>query len=223
MFGGTCNCYYNTDCVILPSYCDLFVCTEVGKLDGICKVGTEPTGPGGGFEPIDLPLAAESGGLLFTAFELTARNPKGIPTREAYHLIDKAQQSRLSIEGHLAVQAIVNNVLDRIIGFDIVYEPKQSCGVSGLFPNYRGEYSEALGKLLRVVRNSVTTAIRNNDPSVVAWPIRRFWRMHPDFRPNHSGRCYPHGHDDYPYESPAECQVKEILAILRANLPRDAY
>jgi hypothetical protein len=224
LFGELCDCYFDEDCAVAggQEYCNLWMCEAGGKLDGFCYPGPNPH-PGGGIEPLDLPLAAASGGYLFSAFELTVQSRDGIPPRAAYELINKANQSRLTVQGHLAVQTIVTNVLDRIVGFDLVYDPHETCGVTGIFPNYRGEYSSALGELLRVTRLAVVEAIRANNPELVVAPIQEFWRMYPDFHPNHSGRCYAHGHPDYPYSGPAECQIESIKRILKAHLPHDSY
>ena len=219
-FTDICDCYFNTDCAVAggQEYCNLFICDVAGKLDGVCFPGPEP-GPGGGIDPLDLPLAASSAGNYFKAYSLTVRSPDGVPTPEAVDAIRQAQQSHLSIEGHLAVQAIFINTLDRLVGFDLVYAPRQNCGVAGIFPSYRGVRGEAVEALLHTAVVAVTEAVTANDPRLIAQPIRTFWRNYPEYHPNHSGRCYPHGHDDYPYDSPANCQIEEIQAVLRAHLP----
>ncbi len=219
-FEDICDCYFNTDCAVAggQEYCNLFICDVAGKLDGVCFPGPEPGG-GSGIDPLDLPLAASSVGDYFKAFLLTVRSPDGVPTPEAVDVIRQAQESRLSIEDHLAVQAIFTNILDRLVGFDLVYAPRQNCGAAGKFPAYRGVRGKSVEALLHTVGVAVTEAITSNDPRLIAQPIRTFWRNYPEYHPNHSGRCYPHGHDDYPYDTPANCQIEEIQAVLRAHLP----
>lgn len=62
------------------------------------------------------------------------------------------------------------------------------------------------------------------DP-MVAHAIGTFWISYPTYAPNHSGRCFPHGHEymEGDYNSPKDCQVEYIsqyaahLALLVHN------
>jgi hypothetical protein len=105
------------------------------------------------------------------------------------------------------------------MGFDLVHPSPSSCGVPGPAPTFRGHFSGATRALFDAAREGVVAALRGNDPSRVEEPLRAFWKRYPGYKPDHTGRCYDHGHEDYPYDSALACQVAEITALLRVHLP----
>lgn len=209
-----CNCYWSSDCSDGQS-CNYNGCTHVGKLDGVCK----SSGGAGGLDLPDLPIAAEGVREYFAAFHVAAQDITGATLPEARTALRAAHGRRLTLEGHLSLRMLVLDALDVTIGWDLVTPTVRFCSAAGPAPTFRGHLDAGTRALLAATEEALTVAIANNDASRVREPIEKFWASYPDYEPDHSGRCYDHGHDDYPYKSPAECQITELSRMLATHLP----
>ena len=83
-------------------------------------------------------------------------------------------------------------------------------GIDGFF---RG-LPEGQVEIIEAARAGFVETIRSGQPEAILAPIQAFWAAFPDFRPNHGGRCYPHGHLEY--ETALECQEANLMKISTA-------
>lgn len=208
-----CNCYYSSDCSSGET-CNYVSCNEVGKYDGVCK-----SGGAGVFAPGDLSAAAAAVSAYFDAFEDASQDTIGTGITQASDDVEIAHEARLSLDGHVAVRSLVIDALDLAIGFDLSHENLRLCSTAGPVPTVRGQLDAEAEALVTAVRTGVVDAIRFDDPSMVQQPLASFWAQHPDYEPHHSGRCYDHGHANYPYADPLDCQVTELQSLLQIFLP----
>lgn len=209
----TCNCYWSTDCSSGQS-CNYNGCTHVGKLDGVCK-----SSGSGGWELPDLPLAADGVGDYFRGFVKSAQDITGATVPQAAEELKSAHRRRLTLQGHLSLRMLSLDALDVVVGFDLVAPTVRFCSAAGPVPTFRGHLDAATEALLAATEAGLRAAIVDNDPNRIRQALRQFWAKYPDYEPDHSGRCYRHGHDDFPYESPEACQVDELTRLLRVHLP----
>jgi hypothetical protein len=211
---GACNCYWSSDCGSGQTCGGYFSCTQSGKLDGTCR----SSGSGGGWDLPDLTLAAEGIAEYFQVFEISAGDITGRTTLpKALAQLGRVQARRLTLAGHLAVQELALDALDLTVGFDLVRPRMQLC--SAPVPTFRGRLAEAETALVHAVRDGLVAAVKSGDAGKIEAPLRSFWQKHPDFEPDHTGRCYDHGHRDFPYKTPLECQLTELRALLKLYLP----
>ncbi len=207
-----CSCYWSSECGS-GQYCNYGSgCTVSGKKDGTC---TTNSGGLGGFGAISVAV-----GFYFQAYEVPLRGAGGLPD---IRLVRQAQTQALPAAGHLAVQRIIQNALDLSLGWDFV--GPQACIGSGA-PEHLGTGSlgqirlpgkdapPAAAEMLAAMRQAVLEALKGKDANLVAGPIQAFWKKYPDYQPRHTGRCWPHGHSDFPYKTPADCQIDELKRML---------
>ncbi len=207
---STCGCYWSSDCGS-GEYCNYNGCTKDGKKDGTCSKSS------GGFDLAGLVRATD---LYFEGFQVPQKGAGGSPNRD---LVRQAQDQPLTAEGHLTVQRIVHNALDLALGWDFV-GPQACTGVAEpgrIAPGGLGQIRLAAkdappeaSEIVESVRQGVLAAIKANNADQVAAPIRSFWRKHPDYKPRHTGRCWPHGHPELPYKTAEECQITELKRML---------
>ena len=59
-------------------------------------------------------------------------------------------------------------------------------------------------------------ALLSRNLNAIAAPLQDFWTMHPDFSPDHTGRLYSHGHDEYPgvIGSPFAGQIDTLTRLI---------
>lgn len=209
-----CTCYFSSDCPEGETCGDYFTCTKVGKLDGLCKKRTAEVWSVG-----DLANAADAVSGYFDAFHEASRDLVGSGVSRARGELRSAQAHRLTLDGHLAVRNLTLDALDLTIGFDLVAENLRLCAVTAPVPTVRAVQSLAADDLVAAVKEGLEAAIRFNDPSLVVGPLQAFWSQHPEYEPHHTGRCYAHGHADFPYAGPLDCQVAELTNLLKLYLP----
>jgi hypothetical protein len=209
----SCNCYYSSDCGSGQTCGGYFNCKLVGKLDGTCR----SSGGGGVWEVADLTVAAEGVREYFRAFEISAADPTGKTVAEAIAQLDRVQSRRLTGKGHLAVQELTLDALDLTVGFDLIRASTRLCTLP--VPTLRVALHGPEAALVAAVREGLAAAIESGDPGRLEAPLRRFWSEHPDFEPDHTGRCYEHGHREYPYDSALDCQLTELRGLLGLYLP----
>lgn len=202
---ANCNCYWSTDCASGERCNWSSGCTRVGKLDGTCtKITTEEP------ESTATATAATSFGLWFEAFE-QATADEGLPAMDRFNRIRSAA---LSSEDRRRVQSAAFNALDILIGFDLSH-PRGDCeefdarclGIVRMPVEPRGI------ELLRTAGAAMVRAIQTGDRSHLEHALNNYWRRNPLYRPHHTGRCYPHGHREYPFRSIAQCQIDELTLI----------
>jgi hypothetical protein len=176
-------------------------------LDGTCKA----SGISGGFSFDQLRTVAAAIDLWLEAYREPTRK-EGLPNRK---IIDRIKELPLTVEEQARVRFAAFNAIDIALGFDFSH-PRGNCH----------EYDErCLGimripldplavALLKGVQVAFARGLREHNSKSLAKPLMAFWKQYPKFRPHHSGRCYPHGHREYPYKSAIQCQVEELSRIL---------
>lgn len=56
--------------------------------------------------------------------------------------------------------------------------------------------------------------MKSGDVNRVMQPLHDFWTSNPDYRPNHLGRCYPHGHPEIrDLKGTVACQVDTLQRV----------
>ena len=169
-----------------------------------------------------MPPEAVAAGIeaYFDLFIAAAARPDGagLPLRREL----AALESRLPKQAGQELRRAVYSLLDALVGWDLVLEDPDPFD---LFPAHRDAFlghiahAEATPALLRAARSALGTALRSGNPDAVAPPLVQFWQAFPAYRPEHMGRCYPHGGHRY-YEQAIDCHVahlrRTVAAILRA-------
>lgn len=209
-----CTCYFTSDCPEGETCGDYHTCTKVGKLDGLCKKRTAVV-----WAEKDVAAAADAVAAYFSAFFEASRDLVGGRVSASVPHLRAAHAHRLTLDGHTAVRSLTLDALDLTIGFDLVAENVRLCSVAAPVPTVRAALGGAADDLVDAVKSGLTDAIRFNDPALVAAPLEAFWSQYPKYEPHHTGRCYDHGHADFPYASPLDCQVTELSNLLRLYLP----
>jgi hypothetical protein len=200
-----CNCYWSTDCAS-GEFCNYSSgCTKVGKLDGTCKKSATP------IEVESTATAATSLGLWLEAFEQSTAD-EGLPAMDRFNRIRSAA---LSSDDRRRVQEAAFNAMDILVGFDLNH-PRGDCeefdarclGIVRLPVEPRGI------ELLRTARAAMVRTIQTGDRTHLEHTLTNYWKRNPLYRPHHTGRCYPHGHREYPFRSIAQCQIEELNRIV---------
>lgn len=215
----TCNCYRSSDCSGGQTCGGYGSCDKSGKLDGTCSGG------GGAVWGVgDLSAVSAAIDAYFDAFMASSRDVTGTAATmpAATDPLRAANAQRLSLDGHVAVRNLVLDALDLTIGFDLVPGNQRLCRAAGPVPTVRGDMTLAADALVAAVRQGLENAVEFNDPAQVVAPLQAFWATYPNYVPHHTGRCYPHGHANYPYASPLDCQVTELQNLLQLSLPGPA-
>jgi hypothetical protein len=213
----TCTCYFTSDCSSGQTCGSYGSCTKSGKLDGVCSGGGVAVWGVGELSAVSAAIDA-----YFDAFTESSRNLTGTAVPAAAGRLRVANAQRLSLDGHVAVRNLALDALDLAIGFDLVRENERLCPVAGPVPTVRGDMTLASDALVDAVRQGLENAIELNDPAQVVAPLQAFWATYPSYAPHHTGRCYDHGHADYTYVSPLDCQMTELQNLLRLYLPGSA-
>jgi len=216
-----CDCYYDVDC---PEFSGCNVgtpmCLNVGKLDGLCEEWQSPQ-PGGESDPDESRAAVSKAvELYFELFiQIVAQQGAGTPKPEAVRQIDgilgwpsrvkDAKKPRRPVV--LKRQPLIdmlNNSLDRVLGFDFNISPVQEFGNVRHVPD-----REQAIALIKTTRAAFLRAIEQRSGTAVRGPLAKFWASFPNYRPMHTGRCYPHGHPEQ--KSPLECQVESLSRMAK--------
>lgn len=229
-----CNCYFDDEC-FLWRVCDYSAdCFRVrkgtfevllghvldcpaserastGSCDGRCAhwrnlAAADADSVAQGMEEyLDLFIAAAS-----------RRDGEGSPTRAELRRI----QSKWPATTGQELRRATYSLLDALLGWDLVmtdYEPME------LFASARDAFlghiahEEATPALLRAARSGLGAALRGRDPDAVAPPLVEFWQTYPDYRPEHMGRCYPHGGHSY-NEAAVDCHIAHLRRTVAAIL-----
>jgi hypothetical protein len=204
-----CNCYTAADgecpadggppktCNHTQNICNGLVVPETGKnADGFCDPPYVRT--------IDLIKLHSDLKFLFDSYLELGTNGGG--------RLSSSVVAALTLPRPLPQKAIyaVNEILDIVLGWDFVLPT---------WPDVRGSVPKLEGARLGIVqaaKAAVLESVEGQSVEPVGPALHEFWKTHPEFRPNHTGRCYPHGHPDL---TDAEaCQIREISAILRSAL-----
>ena len=200
-----CDCYWSTECGS-GKHCDYSSgCTHVGKKDGTCKSGAGALPSGG------LSVAATALGLWLDAYQVTTAD-KGLPSAD---IVKRIQAINLPSQDRRRIRFAAFNTIDVLLGFDFGH-PRGDCdaydarclGILRIRPD-----REAV-QLLRAVRPAFVLALQTRDPKPLQKSLNGYWKQYPNFRPHHSGRCYPHGHPEYPFKAVSACQLDELTRIL---------
>ena len=203
-----CNCYWSSECGSGQS-CDYGSgCTHVGKKDGTCKA----SGSGGGISPGSAATAATAMGLWLEAYQ-SADEDKGLPDKNVWNRI---QALNLSQADKRRVQLAAFNVIDVLLGFDFAH-PRGNCdlydarclGILRVRPDRQSR------QLLKFAGSGLTQAVRTGSARTVQRELATFWRSQRNFRPHHTGRCYPHGHSEFKGRTPLQCQTDELTRIVQ--------
>jgi hypothetical protein len=208
----SCTCYWSSDCT--SGSCNYSSgCTQSGKNDGTCKVTT-----GSVIKP-DVLLAAEAIETMFEGYIVAGQTRDGLPD-EGLNGQARRLNSVLTPLQYGEIQETVFNAIDITMGFDFVH-PRGDCVAYDA--RCLGQFIIQLDArgvaLLRATQSGFTRALTSNDRGVLAESLQSFWQENTDFAPHHMGRCYPHGHAEFPYASPLECQVDELGRLLDTFLP----
>jgi len=219
----TCTCSWNVDCRVggrRLQFCDQGGCTETDNNTGTCRAWAV-----GDFSS---PVFFRVVDLYFQAFITSARGDGGPPNMD---LVRRAQDQRLTIDEHFAVQMIVHNALDITLGFDFI-TPRSSCIGSDdnqIDPGGLGQIRLAAKdarregiELAEIVHQGLIAAIKANAPDEIAKPISLFWKKHPNYKPRYSGRCWSEGISNFPYKTAEECQIAELTDMLTLLLLPEA-
>lgn len=222
-----CDCYFDDDCGFL-FYCRYDVdcswvpkgvsdgdrvCPELpfdGSCDGLCKFLKLPYGT------VGREAVARAADLYFRAYMSTAerRTPVGDPDAS---ILAQARAIDLPENGHKELTGAVFSALDLTIGWDFgigrrdMSDPERP-GVDGIIriiPEGGG-----MVRIMDATRRGFVETIRSGRPETMLPPLEEFWTNFPDYRPNHGGRCYPHGHKGY--ATALECQRKNLLKLATA-------
>ena len=214
-----CHCYWGSDCGP-DAPCLIGGCQPVwdGKLDGVCR-GFR--GPGAGWAILggNVVGLARSADRWFQSYIAAAQDAMRMP--DSASLVE-ALRVPLTLGWHREIRQAVYNSIDLTMGFDF-QPPEGDCFAYDprCIGRFRVELSTEGVQLLEALRQGFTQAIRESQPSAVEEPLRAFWNSN-SLAPLHTGRCYPHGHPDFQYRSPADCQVDgltRILKVLLAEIP----
>lgn len=141
---------------------------------------------------------------------------EGSPAPEALNRVKEQFPREVGEE----LRSAVYSVLDVLLGWDLVMTNPST---SHLFVGYRDAFlghiahAEATPALLLAARTGLGDALRNRDPDQVAPPLAEFWGRYPDYRPEHMGRCYPHGGHRY-YDQAIDCHVAHLRRTVAAIL-----
>jgi len=136
--------------------------------------------------------------------------------------MDAAGAVGVSDEWRQELLSAVVNALDRVVGWDVKFSGyPTSTGVPPLFvdsldPIEDSVRIKAMEAIIEAARRGIVNGILANNPDAVSQPIEDFWQQYPDYRPMHTGRCYPHGHLQVKsLADTVNCQRYELKAIVR--------
>jgi len=204
-----CDCYYTFDC---PSgyYCGCYVCgccSCIGKYDGRC-ISTFHSWSGDNVENV-----AKAISLYFDAYIRAIENGGGLPDQG---LLREAERIPLLAEWHRDLKRFIHDQLDVLLGFDFM----APCGNGYKLGNIRAVPDIMAAKaLVTAGKTGIVNAILQNDPEAVVRPLEEFWDSFPNYRPMHTGRCYPHGHPEVKtLEDIKNCQITSLKRAMEVIL-----
>ncbi len=225
-----CDCYFDSDCSLLW-YCRYdYDCTYVpkgiseaerkcagdpkqGSCDGMCTFLKLPTSAG-------RETLARAADLYFRAYIAAATQTRfGEPDAA---LLAEARAVSLPGDGHAQLTGAIFSAIDLTAGWDFAISRRDMSdrgrpGTEGFFRGFPEDGGTP--KILEAVRAGFVAVVRTGQAAAIVPPIEQFWAATPGFRPNHGGRCYPHGHRGY--ATALDCQ-RINLSKLAAALASDA-
>jgi hypothetical protein len=222
-----CNCYFDSDCGF-AMFCNWSInCSNQRK--GTSNDGVDCPGDIRGScdgrcrflrwkeawdarQKLAAPLDA-----LFAAFAAAARSgtPYGSPSRAELDRIG----SELGDECRADLHALAFSALDTVMGWDLVRGAHDPVLVErGYVEAFIGHVPDprATPEIIEAARSVFRIGLEGGDVAAALAPLAEFWRRFPDYRPAHSGRCYPHGHDRF--STALECQQAQLRKMLEALL-----
>ncbi len=228
-----CDCYYDQDCGFL-FYCRYDVeCTWVpkgidddeldrhcpgtteGSCDGLCKFLKLP------YDVVGRDTVARVADLYFRAY-MRAAEGKTEFREPDYSILAEARSIELPDDGHKMLTGAVFSTLDLTTGWDFAVglrdmsDPERPAK-DGFF---RGiPEGGGMLQIIDAARRGFVDTIRSGEAEAIWPPLEEFWANNPNYRPNHGGRCYPHGHARY--ETAIECQRANLLKIAEALAAED--
>jgi hypothetical protein len=222
-----CNCYWRSDCGNAQRWvCNYGTgCAHSGKLDGTCQPWFPFEGPK---DFVMLPTRVAGSGddelflqvfdLWFKAYVAAAeKEGNGLPDRA---LLDQALGVKLPDQVHLGIKDTVFNVMDVLAGFDFAMPPGNCYAYDTRCVGFFRIPLDPKGvQLLRSGESGFVQALRAKDRGLVERALQEFWKNN-DYRPHHTGRCYPHGHAEFAAAggSPLICQQQELGAMVDSIL-----
>ncbi|GIX46690.1 MAG: hypothetical protein KatS3mg131_0901 [Candidatus Tectimicrobiota bacterium] len=190
-------------------------------LDGICVwfwhgLFSSIENPVNPWELVSREEVVEGLDLYFVAFDEVIQRRGGRPEEEVWN---QAITFPLPDPWPSGLQRLMFAVLDLLFGWN--FRPEiLACPLcpEELRPFLGGVMDwEKARELLSLVREGMIVAILENNPTAVRPFLREFWsrRENRRFRPGHTGRCYPHGHEEVRrIRDTFQCQANGIEAIL---------
>lgn len=210
-----CECYLDADCpedrpdctYYFQGHCREWKNEENKTRDGLCK-GSNLKFFWRRVDPNRVVAAID---LYFQAY-MDAIRGDGQPNEE---LLNAAQRVSLrpSRTWHNELQRVVHDALDTVLGFDFHW-PQLKCSKFGSIVGLPD--TNAAVALVEHTREGFMEAILNNNPDMMEEHIMSFWRVHTEYAPLHTGRCYPHGHPEQ--SAPEVCQIDSLKRTLRVLL-----
>lgn len=100
------------------------------------------------------------------------------------------------------------------MGWDFMYptDTQRQTGYVGNIREVDGVGDAAA--LVDAVRLGLTEAIKTRNSTEIDPPLRAFWSKHAGYAPQHTGRCYPHGHAEVTdARSSIECQSATLQRV----------
>ncbi len=211
---GSCNCYYSSDCSSGDACSYGGTCTPSGKKDGTCKGNAElETQKSTNHSSL---LVARAVDLYFEAYLSAIRKGGGHPDPT---LINMAQNVPLSSKTHEIIQQGTWITLDALMGWDFMYPPEylRSRGYWGNIREVHGV--EDAFKLVDITRRAYINAIETQNTGAIVEPLTNFWNETTDYRPRHTGRRYPHGHEEVTTTKDIlNCQIDTLNRVLQGLL-----
>lgn len=199
---GRCNCYYSTDCVKgRHPTCQLGSnCLPQGKNDGVCEIEAAPQ-PTSSINTLseesrklrsaERLVVSSALDAYFKSFLKAIEEGGGNPDSE---LLRSALNVRLSQPERHDVESSIWVTLDALMGWDFQY-PTALQRTEGFWGNIREvDGVRSAHAIVDAARVGLIAAVTSGDINAVSEPLREFWAKNPNYKPNHLGRCYPHGH-----------------------------
>jgi hypothetical protein len=147
----------------------------------------------------------------FMGFIKAIKNGGGQPDPKLVHL---AQNAHISQDEHDSVETAVWLSLDAVMGWDFDY-PSKLARTEGFVGNIRevGGVGAAEG-IVDAARRGLTESLKTGDYTKVESLLLEFWAKNPSYLPRHTGRCYPHGHEELrDMKAASTCQIEALQHI----------
>jgi hypothetical protein len=213
---GTCNCYWSSDCSTGSTCGGYGNCTASGKLDGTCStVVVTSSDP---LKKQQLPMPKQDPAAVyaavdgyFQAFIKAVNKGGGQPDAKLVAAAQKAMPSKTGLDN---IEYAVWVSMDAVMGWDFMY-PNKWQRATGYVGNIRQVHGvDAATGIVDATRRGLLDAVQSGDSTKVAAPLQEFWAKNPDFMPRHTGRCYPHGHDEVTtMQGTVACQIDTLQRV----------